>query len=49
MKLFAKLALAITMHPGLILVDTIFDVGGSVDVITGDNKIPAECLCKEGQ
>lgn len=49
MKLLAELAFAIAVHPGLVLIDAIFQVGRSVDVIVGNNKIPAECLCKEGQ
>jgi hypothetical protein len=49
MQFLTKLASAVTVHPGPVFVDAIFDKNGSVDVIVGDKEIPAECLGKEHQ
>ena len=49
MQFFTKLASTITMHPGPVLIDTIFDKSGGVEIIVGEKEIPAECLGKEHQ
>jgi hypothetical protein len=39
---FPQMAFAIAMHPGLVLIDAIFDIGSSVEIIVGCQQIPAK-------
>jgi hypothetical protein len=49
MQLFAKLAAAVTSHPGPGLVYTFCGITGGIEVIIGNKKVPVERLGEEHQ
>ena len=44
-----QLAFSVAMHPGLVFVNTIFNVGGGVYIIIGNDNVIAESVCQEGE